>query len=67
MPWIFKPALHLEQEVSEVVALGGAVMVYENPQRSGWLTGWHNEALAEVAAYCRARQSVCFKSKTVPP
>ena len=65
-PWIFKPGLHLKQEVSEVVALGGAVMVYENPQRSGWLTGWHNETIAEVAEYCRARQGVCFKSKTVP-
>jgi len=49
-----------------VVALGGAVMVYETPRRSGWLTGWHNETIAEVAEYCRARQGVCFKSKTVP-
>jgi hypothetical protein len=66
LPWIFKPALHLEQEVSEIVALGGAVMVYENPQRSGWLTGWHNETMAQVAEYCRARQGTCFKSKTIP-
>jgi hypothetical protein len=65
-PWVFKPALHLMQEVSEVVALGGAVMVYETPQRSGWLTGWHNEVLAEVAEFCRARKDACFKSKTVP-
>jgi len=65
-PWVFKPALHLKQEVAEVVALGGAVMVYENPQRSGWLTGWHNDVLAEVSEFCRARQDACFKSKTVP-
>jgi hypothetical protein len=65
-PWVFKPALHLEQEVSEVVALGGAVMIYENPQRSGWLTGWHNENMAKVGEFCRARREVCFHSKTVP-
>jgi len=65
-PWTFKPALHLEQEVSEVVALGGAVMVYETPQRSGWLTGWHNEIIAEVGEFCRARKEPCFHSKTVP-
>jgi hypothetical protein len=65
-PWVFKPALHLEQEVSEVVALGGAVMIYENPQRSGWLTGWHNEIMAEVGDFCRARKKACFHSVTVP-
>ena len=65
-PWVFKPALHLEQEVSEVVALGGAVMIYENPQRSGWLTGWHNEIMEKVGEFCRARREVCFHSKTVP-
>jgi len=63
-PWAFKPAVHLKQEVSEVLALGGAVMVYENPQRSGWLTGWHNEVIAEVGEFCRARQKTCFRSKT---
>jgi hypothetical protein len=65
-PWVFKPALHLEQELSEVVALGGAVMIYENPQRSGWLTGWHNENMAQAGEFCRARKEVCFHSKSVP-
>ena len=65
-PWVTKTATHLEQEISEVVALGGSVMVYENPQRSGWLTGWHNDLMAEVARFCRARQDTCWKSKSVP-
>ncbi len=65
-PYTFKPALHLEQEVSEVLALGGAVMVYGSPQRSGWLTGWQNEILAEVGEFCRARKEPCFHSKTLP-
>jgi hypothetical protein len=66
MPWTFKPVTHLCQEVSEVVALGGAVMVYNTPQRSGWLTGWQQERIAAVAAFCRARQSTCWRSEAVP-
>jgi alpha-L-fucosidase len=63
-PWCMKTATHLCQECAEVVALGGAVMVYAKPQRSGWLVGWHNEVLAEVADFCRARKDPCFQSKT---
>lgn len=63
-PWVEKTVTHLCQEVCEVVALGGAVMVYNLPQRTGWLTGWHQDLLGEVARFCRARQDVCFKSHT---
>jgi hypothetical protein len=63
-PWVMKPAVHLCQEVSEVVALGGAVMIYNTPQRSGWLTGWHQDTMAEVAAFCRERKDACFGSMT---
>lgn len=65
-PWTMKPLPHLQQEVAEVVALGGAIMVYNQPQRTGWLTGWHQDLLGEVAAFCRARQDTCWKSTTVP-
>jgi hypothetical protein len=65
-PYDFKTALHLEQELSEPLAQGGSVMIYENPQRSGWLTGWHNEIMAQVGDFCRARKEVCFHSQTVP-
>jgi hypothetical protein len=65
-PWTMKPAIHLCQEVAEVVALGGAIMIYGKPQRSGWLTGWHQDLLAEVADFCRARKAVCFQSESVP-
>lgn len=63
-PWVMKPVVHLCQEVSEVVALGGAVMIYNTPQRSGWLTGWHQDTLAEVAVFCRARRDACFGTTT---
>jgi hypothetical protein len=65
-PWMLKPLPHLCQELSEVIALGGAVMVYENPQRSGWLTGWHHDRIAQLAVFCRARQPFCFHTETVP-
>jgi hypothetical protein len=63
-PWAMKPALHLCQEVAEVVALGGAVMVYAKPHRTGWLTGWEHEIIAEVADFCRARRDISFRSRS---
>jgi len=64
--WTIKSPLHLCQELAEVLALGGAVMVYDQPQRSGWLSGWHQDVIAEAAAFCRARQQACFQSRSVP-
>jgi len=63
-PWVMKTTTHLCQELAEVIALGGAVMIYNQPQRSGWLTGWHQDLFAEVAEWCRARKDACFKSQT---
>jgi len=63
-PWSMKPVVHLKQEVAEVVALGGAVMVYVKPHRTGWLTGWEHDIVAEVAAFCRARKDSCFRSES---
>lgn len=65
-PWVIKPLPHLCQELCEVVALGGAVMIYNQPQRTGWLTGWHQDRFAGAAAFCRERQEACFQSTTVP-
>lgn len=64
--WTSKPAVHLCQEVSTVLAQGGAVFIYNQPQRTGRLTEWHQDIFAEVAEYCRARQPYCHKTKTVP-
>lgn len=64
MPWVMKTVTHLCQELAEVIALGGAVMIYDQPQRSGWLTGWHQDLLGEVAGWCRQRQAPCFGTET---
>jgi hypothetical protein len=64
LPWVEKTAIHLCQEASEVLALGGAIMIYTLPQRSGYITDWHMDTLAEAAHFCRQRQAVSFKSTT---
>ncbi len=64
--WQFKTAAHLCQEVSEVMANGGAVCIYVHPPRSGRLIRWQHEVLAEVARFCRARQAVSQGSESVP-
>lgn len=63
---VWKPAVHLCQEVCEVLAQGGAVQVYGKPQRSGHLTSWHSRILGEVGAFCRARKPWSFRTTTVP-
>jgi len=65
-PAATKTAIHLCQELSEVIAHGGSAMVYENPQRSGWLTEWHHQVIAEVAEFCRIRKPVCFGTRSIP-
>jgi len=64
--WTMKTVPHLCQEVSEVLAQGGAVFIYNTPQRSGRLTAWHQDLLAQVAAFCRKRQEYCHKTETIP-
>ena len=64
--WTFKPAAHLCQEAACVISLGGAFQIYNNPQRNGHLTGWHQDIMAEVARFVRARQPWCQDTETVP-
>lgn len=64
--WTMKTTLHICQEVSEVLALGGAISLYAVPQRTGWLSNWHCQMLSEVVDFCRERKKYCFKTKTYP-
>ena len=64
--WTFKPAAQLCQEAACVISLGGAFQIYNNPQRNGHLTGWHQDSMAEVARFARARQPWCQHSESVP-
>lgn len=64
--WTFKTAAHLCQEISSVLALGGGVTIYDNPQRSGHLTGWHQDILAQVGRFAKARQKWCQNTESIP-
>lgn len=61
---VWKTAVHLCQEVTEVLAQGGAVMIYGKPQREGHLISWHHDILAEVADFCRARKPWSYGTTT---
>jgi hypothetical protein len=65
-PYTIKNPVHLCQEVSGTLAQGGSVFLYNQPQRSGRLTAWHQDIFAEVADFCRARKEYCFLTETVP-
>ncbi|MHB9130896.1 MAG: alpha-L-fucosidase [Armatimonadota bacterium] len=64
--WTFKPAAHLCQEAACVISLGGAFLVYDQPQRNGHLTDWHQDILAEVSRFVRVRQPWCQHTESVP-
>jgi len=65
-PWATKTPVHLCQEVAGTLAQGGSVFFYDVPQRPGRLTAWHQDILAEVAEFCRARKEYSFLTETVP-
>ena len=57
---------HLCQEAAVILAQGGAVILYDQPQRSGRLTAWHQDLLDQVAEFCRKRKEFCHKTETIP-
>lgn len=66
MPHQTKTAAHLCQEAAEVMSCGGGVFLYDQPQRCGWLTSWHQDIFAKVARFCRARQPFCQFTEALP-
>ncbi len=64
--WTFKTVPHLCQEIAVSLAQGGAVFIYDQPQRSGRLTSWHQDILADVARFCRKREEYSFQTETIP-
>ncbi|MGB9906485.1 MAG: hypothetical protein ACPLRR_03740 [Candidatus Saccharicenans sp.] len=64
--WSLKPAVHLEQEAAVVLMQGGGFEVYNTPTRRGYIAPAIIDQLEQVARFCRERQAVSFKSRTVP-
>jgi hypothetical protein len=61
-----KSAVQLEREAAVVVALGGGFQAYFKQKRDGSVFDEQMPVMGEVAAFCRARQTLCHRSTPVP-
>ena len=61
-----KPAIQLEQEAAVVLMQGGGFCIYYQPTRSGYIVPEIVQTTGDVADFCRARQKVSHKSRSVP-
>jgi hypothetical protein len=61
-----KSAPQLEREAAIVVALGGGFQAYFKQKRDGSISPEQMPVMAEVAKFCRARQSLCHHCEGVP-
>jgi hypothetical protein len=64
--WSLKSALQLQQEAAVVLMQGGGFQVYNQPTRRGYIIPAVIEQLGQVADFCRARETLSHKSRTVP-
>jgi hypothetical protein len=64
--WSLKTPVQLRQEAAVVLMQGGGFQVYNTPTRSGYITPAIVDQLGPVADFCRARQALSQKSRTVP-
>ncbi len=63
---LLKTPSQLKQEAGVVLMHGGGYMLYYLPTRSGYIGAEIADVAAEVAAFCRERQSLCHRSVSVP-
>lgn len=70
--WIFGPgifgektAVQLKQEAALAISLGGGFQIYTQQQRDGFVAPARLPVLAEVARFCRERESLCHRAESV--
>ena len=61
-----KSAPQLQREAAVVVALGGGFQAYFKQKRDGSIFDEQMPVMAEVARFCRARQTLCHHAEPVP-
>ena len=61
-----KTAVQLQREAAVVLAQGGGFQAYFKQKRDGSIYDEEMPVMAEVAAFCRARQSLVHHTKSVP-
>lgn len=66
MPMSVKSSVQLEQEASEIMAMGGGVQFYFQQNRDLSLKPWLATTLSEIGTFCRARQPFVHKAKAIP-
>ena len=66
MPLNVKSAVQLEQEATQIMAMGGGVQFYFQQNRDLSLRPWLATMLSEIATFCRARQQFVHKAKAIP-
>lgn len=62
----YKLPVQLKREAAIVLAQGGGFQSYYNQRRDGSVPAEHIPVIAEVAAFCRARQPFCQGATPVP-
>jgi hypothetical protein len=66
MPMSIKSSVQLEQEAAQIMAMGGGVQFYFQQNRDLSLKPFLAATLSEIAAFCRARQPYCQKTRAIP-
>lgn len=66
MPMSNKSVIQLEQEASEIMAMGGGIQFYFQQNKDLSLKPWLAQPLSELGTFCRQRQPYCHKAKAVP-
>lgn len=61
-----KSLVMLQQEAAEVIAMGGGFQTYYQQNRDGSLKTIYFDQMAELASWCRDRQTYCHHSTAIP-
>lgn len=61
-----KSALQLQREAALVLAQGGGFQAYFTQRRDGSVDLSKMDAMAEVAQFCRERQTICHRAVIIP-
>ena len=61
-----RPAIQLKQEAASVLAQGGGWQFVAPVARSGYIDDGTTATAADLAKFCRERQSLCHKTQSVP-
>ena len=64
--WMMKPVPALCQELSAVMSVGGSVVIYDQPDRTGHIVPWRMDELAKINRFCQERRDYCSHMDSVP-